>query len=66
MLRTETPATGKNDAELVTWWNANKDNVVFDPQAKKFVLKPAIAAPPAPAPAPSPAPVPVPPAPATH
>jgi hypothetical protein len=62
VLRQYTPITGHSDADMIAWWNANKDNVVFDPQAHKFILRPAPATA---APAPS-VPVPSAPVPAAH
>ena len=49
VLRQYTPATGAADADLIAWYESNKANLVFDPQAGKFVLRqlpPATQAPP--------------------
>ncbi|MEO6846815.1 MAG: hypothetical protein ABI443_05180, partial [Chthoniobacterales bacterium] len=34
-----TPATGDN-AALIAWYETNKNQIVFDPQSKKFIVKP--------------------------
>jgi len=47
VLRQYTPATGATDADLIAWYESNKANLVFDPQAAKFVLRPQVT-PPAP------------------
>jgi hypothetical protein len=47
-LREYTVATGATDADLIAWYEANRANLVFDPQAGKFVVR-SSATPPAPA-----------------
>lgn len=39
VLRACTPARGKDDEALASWVEANRKNLVFDPKAKKFVLR---------------------------
>jgi len=39
VLREYTPATGATDADLIAWYDSNKTNLAFDPQARKFVVR---------------------------
>jgi hypothetical protein len=38
-LKKFTPASG-DDAALLAWFDANRDKLVFDPQERKFIVKP--------------------------
>ena len=39
VLRKLTPASG-DDSALLAWYDAHRDKLVFDPQNKKYIVKP--------------------------
>lgn len=39
VLKDYTPAMGATDADLIAWYESNKTNLIFDPQAGKFVVR---------------------------